>query len=263
MGLKEIITPLSYFEITHPEISSIRVYPSREETAQAVAQFIIDLVQNNPEAAITYATGNTMIPVYQRIAEAIKGGEVNFSQTKAFHLDEYYPCDPCESHSFVQYLNQYVFEPFQITEENRFIMNGLAADPQVEASRYNTLLKQQPIALAILGIGPGSHIAFNEQGTPFESETHLARLSQETITRDQVERGQETPEHALTQGINNILETEQILLVAYGAGKGEYLKPTLWGPIDSQVPASALRLKGEKVSLYIDNEAAQHLGNRA
>lgn len=262
MALKEKINQVSYYEIVHPEVACVRVYPSPEETAQAAAQFIIDLVQKDSTAAITYATGNTMIPVYQRIAEAIRRKEVNFSRTKAFHLDEYFPCGPDEFHSFVCYLRERVFEPFQITEDNRFPMNGLTANPHIEATRYDTLLKQQLIRLAILGIGPGSHIGFNEQGTPFDSETHLAPLSQETITRDRKERGQNTPEHAITQGPSNILEAECILLVGYGAKKGEYLKPALWGPITPQVPASVLRLKGEKVHIYIDNEAAQYLNDR-
>lgn len=259
MRFKEGAIQTPVYELNHPEIAHIRVFPTREETAQAAAQFIIDLVIHQPDAAITYATGDTMIPVCQNLAEAVERGVVSFAKTKAFHLDEYYPCDSSKPHSFVRYLKELVFDPLQIAEENRFTMNGLTLDPEAEAERYNGLLKRQPINLAILGIGPGSHIGFNERGTLFERETHLARLSSETIIRDQEERGQNTPESALTQGITNILAAEQILLVAYGSQKGEYLKPALYGPITPQVPASALRLEGEKIHLFIDHEAAVHL----
>lgn len=242
-----------------PDIAKIEVFPTREATALAGAEIICQVVANNPTAAITYATGDTMIPVYEAIKNKIEGGTADFSKTIAFHLDEYYPCSPDEPHSFQRYLQRYVFRLFQIPPEKCFTINGLAQDPQTEAARYNQLLAQQQIDLAILGIGPGSHIAFNEQGTPFDSQTHLATLSQETIRRDQQERGQNTPIYAITQGIANILAAEKILLIAYGSNKGEYLKPALFEPVSVQYPASALRRVGEKVNILIDQQAANTL----
>jgi len=230
-----------------------------EETAKAAAEKIILKVKKNPKATITYATGNTMIPVYQKLAEAVSKKEVDFSQTKAFHLDEYYPCSPDEPHSFVNYLQQYVFSPFKISPKNCFAMNGIADDADAEAARYNDLLSKYPVDLAILGIGPGSHIGFNEGGTPFNKETHLVALSKETVARDQVERQQNTPTQAITQGIANILAAKEILLIAYGAEKGDYLEPAINGKISPECPASALRLSGEKVTILIDKSAANQL----
>lgn len=237
----------------------IDVQSNMEETARVAANFIAKFVVRNPLANITYATGNTMIPVYQKLAEAVSKKEVDFSQTKAFHLDEYYPCSPDEPHSFVNYLQQYVFDPFKISPENCFTMNGIADDADAEAVRYNNLLGKHPVDLAILGIGPGSHIGFNEGGTPFNKETHLVTLSKETVARDQVDRQQNTPTQAITQGIANILTAKKILLVAYGTEKGDYLKPALDGKISPECPASALRLSGEKVTILIDEPAASQL----
>jgi len=250
---------LTFKKLRHPEISSIRVYQSSEYASLAAAQFISDIVRHNPTAAITYATGETMIPVYSALAKMVKRGEVNFSKTKAFHLDEYYPCSPDSPHSFARYIKERVFKALGISEKNRFLMNGLAKDPKTEALRYNSLLGKQEIDLAILGIGPGSHIGFNEQGTSFDKKTHLATLSQETVDRDRVERGQSTPEHAITQGISNILSARKILLLGYGSKKGSYLGAALTGSITPDIPASALRLVGDKVSVFIDSEAARSL----
>ena len=108
------------------------------------------------------------------------------------------------------------------------------------------------VSLAILGIGPGGHIGFNERNTPFNSRTHLAQLSNETIYRDQIERKQNTPDKALTQGIGTILEAESILMIAYGRNKGVYLNNALYREINPVSPASALRLVGSKVSIIID-----------
>jgi glucosamine-6-phosphate deaminase len=250
---------LTYKKLRHPKIGNIRVYQVSEHASLAAAQFISDIAKDNPVAAITYATGETMIPVYRALATMVNRGEVDFSETKAFHLDEYYPCSPDSPHSFARYIRERVFEALGISEENRFLINGLAEDPEAEAQRYNSLLKKEKIDLAILGIGPGSHIGFNEQGTPFDKETHLANLSQETIDRDKIERGQNTPEHAITQGISNILSARKILLLGYGSKKGTYLNSALTESITPDIPASALRLVGDKVSVFIDNEAARSL----
>lgn len=63
----------------------------------------------------------------------------------------------------------------------------------------------------------------------------------------------------LTQGIANILEARQILLVAYGKNKRRALREALYGEIGIQRPASALRKQGEKVRIFIDQAAASSL----
>lgn len=199
-----------------------------------------------------------MIPVYAELAAAVDRGEVDFSNTKAFHLDEYFPTSPSETHSFVRFLHEHVFEPLRIPVENVNVFNGQAEDPNLEAKRYDELLNIG-VAVALLGIGPGAHIGFNERNTSFDSRTHLADLSAETVYRDRVERGQNSPDQALTQGIATILEAELLLLVAYGETKGEYLHEALYGEISPEVPASAIRLVGEKVSIVIDESAASKL----
>lgn len=248
--------------IKHSEIKTIEVHPTQKTTALAAAHYIVHFVKNNPHATITYFTGVTPIPIYQEIARQVFKKGVNFRHTKAFHLDEYYPCSPQKPFSFVGYLQERVFIPFGIQKENTFPMNGLAPHAEKEADRYNDLVLQHPSDLMLLGIGPGSHIGFNESGASFESKTHLSNLSSETITRDQKRFGPDVPHQALTQGIKNILSAKTILLTVYGKERGEYLKPALWEKIDPRYPASALRLVGHKVTLLIDQEAAHIIQNR-
>lgn len=267
MGIEAKMLVLPYYEIEHPEISRIRVFPTPKETAQGMAGEIIELVRTNPQAAITYATGDTVIPLYESLSKAAEEGRVDFSQTSAFHLDEYYPCGPDINeypHSFVAYLRQRVFDPLVIKNANE--MNGLASDPVAEAERYDSLLSAQPIEIAILGIGPwsaetqtGGHIAFNESGTRFNQRVHVQTLDRVTLMRDRQERGQKSPDRALTQGIANILEARRIFLLAYGEGKGQSLREALYGEIGPQRPASALRLQGHKVTIFIDEAAASQL----
>ncbi len=253
----EILLSAPYREINHPEIATIRVYPTEKETAKAAASVIAGLVEGNPTARITYATGNTMIPVYGELYLLAERGRASFKKTTAFHLDEYVSASPQDEWGFVNFLRRRVFGPLYIENVNE--INGQAVNPAEEAARYDRLLNAAPIDLAILGIGPGGHIAFNEPGTPFSLQTHITHLSASTVNRDRIERGQKTPERALTQGIANIKSAENILLVAYGKEKGTWLADALGGTIGPNVPASALREVGEKVRIFVDEAAATEL----
>ena len=233
----------------------INVFPTPKKTAQASAEFICDFVKKYPNAVITYATGNTQIPIYKNIFQKVKAGGVDFSQTYAFHLDEYYPCRPNEPHSFVGYLRKFVFKSFGIDKENIFEINGVAAKPQDEVDRIRKLIQKRPPDLVILGIGPGGHIAFNEVGSKKDSRFRLVDLSKETIHRDQVERDQSTPVQAFTWGIADILEGKNIILNAYAKKNSGYIKEVLTGKVGPHCPASYLRLARGKVNIFLDEEA--------
>lgn len=258
---------IKYREIFHPEIARILVFGTPEKASAAAGLGIINLVNQKPTAAITYATGETVIPLYENLAKAVKEGKADFSKSTAFHLDEYFPCGKdikLYPHGFVAYLRQRVFGPLGIKNVNE--LNGLAPDPEAESARYDSLLRAQPIDLAILGIGPwsdetnsGCHIAFNESSEFFEPGVHVQVLDKTTVKRDRMDRGQNSPDRALTQGIDNILGAEKIILLAFGESKGSSLHQALYGMIGSQRPASALRLAGHKVTLFIDEAAASKL----
>ncbi len=250
---------MNYTTFFHPEIKEIRIYSDEMATSQGCASYIADRVGSKPDLVVSYATGNSKIAVYQEISKFIESGTTDFSNTYAFHLDEYFPCNPTEPYSFVKYLTDLVYRPFHIAPERIFSLNGEAQDPKQEALHYEELIARHPIELSILGIGPGCHIGFNERGTSFSSRTHLAQLCKETVERDQKERGQSSPESALTQGIGTILDSKEILLVCYGTKYAELLRESLLDPISEDCPASALRNVGEKVKIFIDQEAASFL----
>jgi glucosamine-6-phosphate deaminase len=210
-------------------------------SVSVVSEFIADFVLKNPNAVITFATGNTMIPVYQSLAKT----GVDFSGVSGFHLDEYFPCSPEADYSFVGYLRKLVKSPLKI--KNFYEIDGNPKDPLIEINRYENLLKSHPVDLAILGIGPwdedtntGGHIGFNEAGTDFSSRVHLAKLSPVTVSRDHA-RGQSSPSEAFTQGIGNILESKNIILIATGTSKTKSVSEALFGPVSSNCPASALQ----------------------
>lgn len=232
-----------------------REFLEKERTAQAAGEFIASFIKDNPHSSISFATGATMEPVY----ESVRNSRVNATEIHAFHLDEYIGANPeVDEESFVQYVRSNVVTPLNI--RNAYYLDGTASNPEEEAERYETLLQQYPTDLAILGIGPGGHIAFNEAGTPFNLGVHVQKLSLETIQRD-IDRGQPRREYALTQGPSNFIMAKNIIVVLYGGPKGEILRKCFNGSISEQLPASILRLPqlAGKVTVFLDEFAGKEM----
>ena len=117
-----------------------------------------------------------------------------------------------------------------------------------------------PRDVQILGIGSNGHIAFNEPGTPFDSETHIVTLKEST-RRDNARffaSIDEVPTHAVTMGIKTILNAKKIILVATGTNKADAIYNMINGPISEDCPASALRNHPD-VDVIVDRDAAAKL----
>lgn len=241
--------------IPHTDIAAIVVFDTKEEAALVVAQHILRVVRKKPQVTISFATGNTQIPVYANVVRLTHQENIDWHGVRVFHLDEYWPCQESKPYSFVRYLKTYLFNPLGLTQHQCFFIKGMAPDPEKEAARYDALLSQFPRDLTHLGLGPGGHIGYNEQGTRFDARVHFQKLSAETVHRDHIERKQNSPETAITQGIANILESKEITLAAFGEKNGRMFKDVLYGPISPSCPATALRTVGSKVTLYTDQDA--------
>lgn len=184
--------------------------------------------------------------------------DVDFSRVTVFNLDEYHPIRRNHPSSYNYYMLENLFNVVHMGRA--FIPNGESEEPNAEAERYDALLKQYgPVDLAVLGIGPGTtaHIGFNENGSTEDSRTRYTRLDDQTRSTNGAffEHPQEIPEGAITQGVANILESRRILLIAKGEGKAWGIHRALKGPIDSDAPASFLRLHPH-VTFALDKGAA-------
>lgn len=247
------------YTISHSQIGEINVLETVQNTAKAAAQHIATHVRQFPSSPITYATGNTMRPFSRELAQT----GINFGKTLARHLDEYWCYSPEDEDSFVKFVKTRYVTALGINPNNVAYINGLAANPRVEAARYDEVVTSSRIAKCIIGFGPGGHIGFTESSNDpnlFNLRTHFQELSEETVERDR-QRGQDTPSTAITQGPANIGEAENIVGIAYGPEKGRILADALYGPITPKNPASSLRREGVgcHVTLFVDKEAAEEI----
>ena len=110
--------------------------------------------------------------------------------------------------------------------------------------------------IQILGIGSDGHIAFNEPGTPFDSLTHVAELTEQTI-RDNSRLFNdisEVPTKAVTMGLKSIMNARKIVLIATGKNKAKAIKELLRGDKSIENPASILQDHPD-CTIYVDDDA--------
>ena len=141
-----------------------------------------------------------------------------------------------------------------------FLPNGLASDLQEETRRYDQVIAEHPIDFQILGIGHNGHIGFNEPGTSFDVTTHVVNWTEDTIKANSrfFDSIDDVPKQAISMGIQSIMQSKMIVLMAYGQGKADAIKQMIEGPVTEDLPASVLQ-KHPNVVVIVYEAAASAL----
>ncbi|MDW7674629.1 MAG: glucosamine-6-phosphate deaminase [Bacillota bacterium] len=223
------------------------------------AKIVADRVKQKPELVLGLATGSTPLGMYQELVRIYHAGQISFNRATTFNLDEYYPIDRENHQSYYSYMWSNFWSKVDLTEEQFNIPDGSTLDPLQAAKAYEQKIEALGgIDLQVLGIGENGHIGFNEPGASLSANTHLVKLSQETIKANSrfFQEVEEVPKQAITMGIGTIMKAKEIILLAAGQNKAEIIKETLTGTISTQVPASMLQAH-PKVIVLLDRGAGK------
>lgn len=236
----------------------ILVLDNYEQMSLAAADIITAQIKEKPDCVLGLATGGTPVGTYKVLVERYEKGELDFSKITTFNLDEYYPIDTKDSHSYRYFMNDNLFNHVNVDESRIHIPNGEAEDADAECASYEKMLDEAGgIDLQILGIGLNGHIGFNEPDATLVPYTHKTPLTESTLAANArfFTDGAKMPDSALTMGMASIFRARKILLLANGAGKREILTKLVNGGITTDVPASLLLLHPD-VTIICDKDAA-------
>lgn len=239
----------------------MRIYKVKDynEMSRKAANIISAQVILKPDTVLGLATGSSPIGIYKQLAAWYQKGDLDFSEVRSVNLDEYQGLSPENNQSYAYFMRHNFFDAINIKKENTYIPNGLAEDTAAECTRYNAIIcNLGGIDLQLLGLGGNGHIGFNEPGDCFEKETHLVKLSDNTITANSrfFDSAEDVPKYAISTGIKNIMQAKSILLIVSGPAKAKALYKALCGPITPAVPASILQLHNN-VTVVADEEALE------
>ena len=176
------------------------------------------------------ATGNTMISLYDQLAEKFNAARADLSLLSTWNLDEYsadgksaVPHD--HPLSYWKYMHEMLFSKFDpalgFREENAHF-----PDPASPDEYDSAIAAAGGLDLQLLGIGFNGHIAFNEPMREDEISvadfaalpTRVLPLSKETIEQNtKVTAGGDAalvPRYAATMGMAPILAAKKCVLLA-------------------------------------------------
>lgn len=230
-----------------------------EEMSDRAAEIIINRILYNPQITLGLATGSTPLGVYKRMIDDHRKNGTSYKGVHTINLDEYIGLDKDDPNSYYYFMKENLFDHIDIPLSQCHIPNGTAQDLKEECERFEQLIQSVGgIDFQLLGIGPNGHIGFNEPGTPFQSRTHIVPLTEETRQANSrfFNSIDEVPKMAITMGIETILQSKEIMLLASGKSKAEAMKNLIHGEIHKSIPGSALK-RHKNVTIIADEEALQ------
>jgi len=231
--------------------------------ANKISALIREKEKSGKPCVLGLATGSTPTAVYNELVRLHKKEKLSFKNVVTFNLDEYYPMYPDSIHSYVRFMNEYLFDHIDIRKENIHIPDGTITKSRIAAfcqSYEREIEKLGGIDLQILGIGRTGHIGFNEPGSDMNSTTRIITLDH--ITRVDAASdffGEENvPRRALTMGVGTIMKSKQVVMIAFGEGKARIVKEAIESRMSEQVPASYLQ-NHPRAEVVLDIAAADEL----
>lgn len=212
------------------------------ELSEKGAEIIAKTIKENEKPVLGLATGSSPIGTYKELIKMYEAGNLSFANVSSYNLDEYCGISIEHPQSYYYFMHEQLFNHVDMNEANVHIPSAAGPDLDADCKKYNEALHNVEIDLQLLGIGSNGHIGFNEPGTPFDQETFVVKLAEGTRQDNKrfFNSIDEVPTHAMTMGINNIMQAKKILMLISGSGKADTVVRLLSGEITTDFPASIL-----------------------
>jgi glucosamine-6-phosphate deaminase len=230
-------------------------FDSAAAWAGGVATFWRDRLRANPQLKMCLPSGLTPNPVYAEMVRSTAAGEVSFARASVFVLDEFEGVPPDDPGRARNALQHHLIGAIDLPGEAFHALDTDAPDIEGECRRYDRAIGAG-FDLVLLGIGLNGHLGMNEPGSASASRTRRVELHETTIASSaRYFSHQDVPRRGVTVGLQPILASREVWLLATGTAKAEIARRVVSGAIDESVPASLLR-RHPNCSVFVDAEAA-------
>ncbi len=199
---------------------------------------IVEHVLALPEPKLILPTGSTPLSLYKELVNR----QLDWSSVTTYNLDEYVD-NTIQDQSYRYFMVENLFKHTNMDEDNIYFPGDTAVWPQMD---YGI-----GVDLCLLGIGGNGHIAFNEPGSSFQSETRIVDLTEETIKDNSrfFPTIDDVPTQAVTMGLKSIMSSKKIVLMVSGEHKLNIMNVAMAGEVTESVPASILQ-NHKNVKIY-------------
>lgn len=237
------------------------IFPDTSSVAEYVSTVMINKIASKPDVVLGLATGGTMEPVYECFVEQARQQQLDVSRLTSFNLDEYVGLSPDHPKSYAAYMYQHLFKHLGFDSSRHYLPDGQAQNLDNYCQEFSAKVRQQGgIELQLLGVGGNGHIGFNEPGTSFDSRCHVVQLSERTRIDNSrfFAANAIVPASAITMGMQDIMDAQEILLVATGESKAEIVAEYHSNDITEAIPFTLLK-RHPQAKIVLDEAAASLL----
>ncbi|KAJ5242368.1 Glucosamine-6-phosphate isomerase 2 [Penicillium citrinum] len=226
----------------------------RDDPQQAsvyIADYIVSRIKGfNPTEAHPFVlglpTGSSPEIIYKILVQRHRAGEISFKNVVTFNMDEYVGLPRDHPESYHSFMYKHFFSHVDIPPQNIHILNGNAEDLAAECAAFDaSIARYGGIELFLGGVGPDGHIAFNEPGSSLASRTRVKTLAYDTIlanSRFFDNDVNKVPRMAMTVGVQTIMDSREVVIVATGAHKAIAVQKGLEEGVNHMWTLSALQL---------------------
>ena len=167
------------------------------------------------------ASGDSPAGLYKELIRQVNEKKIDVSGWYFVSLDEWLGLNGDDEGSCRFHLNNQLFNPLQVAENNIGFFDGRAKDPEMECERIeNFITGHGGIDIAIVGLGMNGHVGMNEPGTSPSLFAHIADI--DTITQkvgQKYFKKEQQLTHGLTLGISSLMEARYVMLIVSGHKK--------------------------------------------
>lgn len=245
------------------DLVTLTIVADYAEMSKAAARIVADTINRDPEIAISVPTGGTPVGMFDQLVNMVDAGELSFCDTDIFCLDEYVGAKPSDANSLTGWLKKAFLDRIDAPADKIHLLPSTAENLDAAAAQYETeIAAKGGLELAVIGLGPNGHIAYNEPGSTRDSRTRVLTLTPGSIAQATgYFEGRKVRNEAMTVGVATILEARQIVLIVSGASKADMLYRALRETPTPDVPASFLQTSLNPVLVIADRAAAARLGS--
>lgn len=239
------------------------IYKTKQEMGAAAgthaAKAIKQAIEEKGQANIILATGTSQFETIK----SLTGSGIDFSKVTMFHLDEYIGLPADHPASFRKYLKERFVDKVPALKAVHFV-EGDSENPQQECRRLGDIITNNPINVALIGIGENGHLAFNDPPADFETEEPYIIVELDERCRGQqlgegwFETLEQVPRRAISMSIRQIMKSACLIVSVPDKRKAEAVKNAMEGKVTNMCPSSILQ-KHPNCKIFLDVDAASLL----
>lgn len=225
-----------------------------KEAAMFSAKALNKAIVEKGKARIVLSTGASQFDTLKYLVKM----NVDWQKVEMFHLDEYVGLPEDHPASFRKYLKERfinIVHPGKI-----FFING-EDDFEKNIRILTQNIREEPIDLALVGIGENGHIAFNDPPADFETkEAYIVVNLDEKCRKQQIREGwflttDDVPKQAISMTVYQIMQSKVIVSAAPYKVKAEAIKLTLENDITANIPATMLK-KHRDATIFLEKHSS-------